>query len=83
MTNVSLNTKITPELKSSLQQYAESNNITISAATESLLLAALASAGKEDALSAEAIDSQHTKEETLPLSAKEITLLRKLLKRKK
>ncbi len=83
MTTVSLNTRITPELKSTLQQYAEANSLTISAATESLLLAALESAEKPDALSAKAIDSQNTKEETQPLSAKEINMLRKLLKRKK
>jgi len=83
MTTVSLNTRITPELKSTLQQYAESNSLTISAATESLLFTALESAEKQDALSAKSIDSQHTKEEAQPLSAKEITMLRKLLKRKK
>lgn len=82
MTTAVLNVKITAELKEHLRHYAESNNETLSAATERLLQLAFESA-EEVGVSEEDVDSQHTEEEVTPLTPKEIKALRKFLKKKK
>lgn len=85
MTTVVLNVKIDGELKEKLRQYAEENNDTLGAATEKLLLLAFQAVESADeaGVTEEDIDSQHTEEETSPLTPKEIKALRKLLKKRK
>lgn len=85
MTTVVLNVKIDGELKEKLRQYAEENNDTLGAATEKLLLLAFQAVESADeaGVTEEDIDSQHTEEETSPLTTKEIKALRKLLKKRK
>ena len=85
MTTVVLNVKIDGELKEKLRQYAEENNENLGTATEKLLQLAfqVAESADEAGVSEEDIDSQHTEEETSPLTPKEIKALRKLLKKKK
>ena len=85
MTTVVLNVKIDGELKEKLRQYAEENSENLGTATEKLLRLAfqVAEPAEEEAVSEEDIDSQHTEEETSPLTPKEIKALRKILKKKK
>lgn len=85
MTTVVLNVKIDAELKEKLRHYAEVNNENLGAATEKLLLLAfqIADSADEAGVSEEDIDSQHTEEETTPLTPKEIKALRKILKKRK
>ena len=85
MTTVVLNVKIDGELKEKLRQYAEENNENLGTATEKLLLLAfqVAESADEAGVSEEDIDSQHTEEETTPLTSKEIKALRKILKKRK
>ncbi|MEX0500441.1 Uncharacterised protein [Raoultella terrigena] len=85
MTTVVLNVKIDAELKEKLRHYAEVNNENLGTATEKLLLLAfqIADSADEVGVSEEDIDSQHTEEETTPLTPKEIKALRKILKKRK
>lgn len=88
MTTVVLNVKIDAELKEKLRHYAEVNNENLGTATEKLLLLAFqiadsADSADEAGVSEEDIDSQHTEEETTPLTPKEIKALRKILKKRK
>lgn len=82
MTVAVLNVKIDETVKERLRHYAEANSLTLSAATEKLLLISLATeegagVGEED------IDSQHTEEDVSAFTPKEIKALRKLLKKRK
>lgn len=85
MATVVLNVKIDAELKEKLRHYAEVNNENLGTATEKLLLLAfqIADSADEVGVSEEDIDSQHTEEETTPLTPKEIKALRKILKKRK
>ena len=85
MTTVVLNVKIDGELKEKLRQYAEENNENLGTTTEKLLLLAfqVVDSADEAGVSEEDIDSQHTEEETSPLTPKEIKALRKILKKRK
>ncbi len=85
MTTVVLNVKIDSELKEKLRQYAEENNENLGTTTEKLLLLAfqVVDSADETGVSEEDIDSQHTEEETSPLTPKEIKALRKILKKRK
>lgn len=82
MTTAVLNVKIDGDLKEQLRHYAEVHNETLSAATQSLLQLALERAAAEG-VSEDEIDSQHTEEESSPLTPKEIKALRKILKKRK
>ncbi|WP_148872791.1 hypothetical protein [Serratia marcescens] len=82
MSTVVLNVKIDETLKEQLRHYAEVHNETLSAATQRLLQLAFEVAS-EAGVSEGEIDSQHTEEESSPLTPKEIKALRKLLKKKK
>ncbi|MGK0702031.1 hypothetical protein ACSFCW_00790 [Yokenella regensburgei] len=82
MATVVLNVKIDESLKERLRHYAEVNDENLGTATEKLLLLAFEAAA-EAGVSEEDVDSQHTEEETLPLTSKEIKALRKILKKKK
>ncbi|MFK3661018.1 MULTISPECIES: hypothetical protein [Enterobacterales] len=82
MSTAVLNVKIDGDLKEQLRHYAEVHNETLSAATQKLLQLAF---DKEVAagVSEDEVDSQHTEEESSPLTPKEIKALRKLLKKRK
>jgi predicted transcriptional regulator len=82
MSTVVLNVKIDEALKEQLRHYAEVHNETLSAATQRLLQLAFEVAS-EAGVSEGEIDSQHTEEESSPLTPKEIKALRKLLKKRK
>ena len=77
-----LNVKIDSELKQQLRQYAEARSQTLSLTTQALLRHALDGAVGE-AVSTGEVDSQHTEEDTAPLTAKELKAIRKLLKKKR
>lgn len=81
MAVVVLNVKVDDAVKEKLRHYAEENSLTLGAAVEKLLL--LAFNAEEAEVCEEDIDSQNTQEEALPLTSKEIKLLRKMLKKKK
>lgn len=85
MTNVTLNVKISSELKEKVRLYAEEKQETLGAVTEELLTKALELALEDhDAVEEDEVDNQHTEEKRVaPLSDKEIKTLRKLLKKKK
>lgn len=82
MTTVVLNVKIEGDLKEQLRHYAEVHNETLSAATQRLLQLALETAS-EAGVSEGEVDSQHTEEESSPLTPKEIKAIRKILKKRK
>ncbi|SNY61947.1 hypothetical protein [Enterobacter sp. CC120223-11] len=82
MTTAVLNVKIDGDLKEQLRHYAEVHNETLSAATQKLLQLAFEVAS-EAGVSEDEVDSQHTEEESSPLTPKEIKALRKLLKKRK
>ncbi|MFG6655228.1 hypothetical protein ACG0Z5_12250 [Scandinavium sp. M-37] len=82
MSTVVLNVKIDETLKEQLRHYAEVHNETLSAATQRLLQLAFEVAS-EAGVSEGEVDSQHTEEESSPLTPKEIKSLRKLLKKRK
>ncbi|MFP2238319.1 hypothetical protein ACLEUK_00880 [Pseudescherichia vulneris] len=82
MSTVVLNVKIDETLKEQLRHYAEVHNETLSAATQRLLQLAFEVAS-EAGVSEGEVDSQHTEEESSPLTPKEIKALRKLLKKRK
>ncbi|MDX6018932.1 hypothetical protein SIL08_01300 [Scandinavium sp. V105_16] len=82
MSTVVLNVKIDETLKEQLRHYAEVHNETLSAATQRLLQLAFEVAS-EVGVSEGEVDSQHTEEESSPLTPKEIKALRKLLKKRK
>jgi len=82
MTTAVLNVKIEGDLKEQLRHYAEVHNETLSAATQKLLQLAFEVA-LEAGVSEDEVDSQHTEEESSPLTPKEIKALRKLLKKRK
>ena len=82
MTVAVLNVKIDETVKESLRHYAEENSLTLSAATQKLML--LAFENQEQAgVCEDDIDSQHTEEDVSPFTSKEIKALRKILKKKK
>lgn len=82
MTVAVLNVKIDGTVKENLRHYAEANSLTLSAATEKLLL--LAFENQDPAgVCEDDIDSQHTQEDASPLTPKEIKALRKILKKRK
>lgn len=89
MTSVTLNVKISSELKEKIRLYAEEKQQTLGAATEELLTKALALSLEADDVVEEhveegEVDNQHTEEKRVaPLSDHEIKALRKLLKKKK
>lgn len=89
MTNVTLNVKISSELKEKIRLYAEERQETLGAVTEALLTRALALSLEEgeavdDSVEESEIDNLHTEEKRVPpLSDHEIKALRKLLKKKK
>lgn len=89
MTNVTLNVKISSELKERIRLYAEEKQETLGAVTEELLTKALALNLEADDVVEEGVeegevDNQHTEEKRVPpLSDNEIKALRKLLKKKK
>ena len=84
MTNVTLNVKISSELKEKIRLCAEEKQETMSAVTEALLIKALALGSEEDVVEEGEVDNQHTEEKRVPpLSDSEIKAVRKLLKKKK
>jgi hypothetical protein len=93
MTNVTLNVKISSELKERIRLYAEEKQETLGAVTEELLTKALALGLEEHEVIDDSIDNsveegevdnQHTEEKRVPpLSDHEIKAVRKLLKKKK
>jgi len=93
MTNVTLNVKISSELKERIRLYAEERQATLGAVTEELLTKALALSLEdgealeehaEESVEEGEVDNQHTEEKRVPpLSDHEIKALRKLLKKKK
>ncbi|WP_299998473.1 hypothetical protein [uncultured Cedecea sp.] len=89
MTNVTLNVKISSELKEKIRLYAEERQETLGAVTEALLTRALALSleegeAVEDSVEESEVDNLHTEEKRVPpLSDHEIKALRKLLKKKK
>lgn len=89
MTNVTLNVKISSELKQQIRLYAEGKQETLGAVTEELLTKALAlnlelDEVVEEIVEEAEVDNQHTEEKRVPpLSDREIKSLRKLLKKKK
>lgn len=93
MTNVTLNVKISSELKEKIRLYAEEKQQTLGAVTEELLIKALTLSleegeatenHSEDSVEEGEVDNQHTEEKRVPpLSDHEIKSLRKLLKKKK
>ena len=93
MTNVTLNVKISSELKERIRLYAEEKHVTLGAVTEELLTKALALSLEEggsieehveESVEEGEVDNQHTEEKRVPpLSDHEIKALRKLLKKKK
>jgi len=89
MTSVTLNVKISSELKERIRLYAEEKQETLGAVTEELLTKALALSLEADDVVEEVVeegevDNQHTEEKRVPsLSDHEIKALRKLLKKKK
>ncbi|AIR02584.1 hypothetical protein RJ492_001519 [Pluralibacter gergoviae] len=82
MSTTVLNVKIESELKDALRQYAEARSQTLSVSVEALLRHALDGAAG-DVVATGDIDSQHTEEDTAPLTAKELKAVRKLLKKKR
>lgn len=82
MSTAVLNVKIDSDLKEQIRHYAEVHNVTLSAATEKLLQLAFERAVAAEVTEDE-VDSQHTEEESSPLTPKEIKALRKLLKKRK
>lgn len=81
MASVTLNVKISSELKERIRQYSETHETTLGAVVEELVTRAL---DADEHVDIEDIDNQHTEEKTVdPLSATEIKALRKLLKKKK
>ncbi|MBB1200433.1 hypothetical protein EGM70_09010 [Enterobacteriaceae bacterium 89] len=82
MTTAVLNVKIDGDLKEQIRHYAEVHNETLSAATQKLLQLAFERA-VEVGVSEDDVDSQHTEEESSPLTPKEIKALRKILKKRK
>lgn len=89
MTSVTLNVKISSELKERIRLYAEEKQETLGAVTEELLTKALALGLEDEVIEEEVVeegevDNQHTEEKRVPpLSDNEIKALRKLLKKKK
>jgi len=85
MTSVTLNVKVSSELKEKIRVYAEERQETLGAATEALLTKALTLILEEDESVEEGeVDNQHTEEKRVPpFSDNEIKALRKLLKKKK
>lgn len=93
MTNVTLNVKISSELKERIRLYAEEKQETLGSVTEELLTKALALISEdgeaveehaEEHVEEGEVDNQHTEEKRVsPLSDHEIKSLRKLLKKKK
>jgi len=84
MTAVTLNVKISSELKEKIRLYAEEHQITLGAVVEELLTRALESDAHADAVNEDEVDNQHTEEKRVaPLSDNEIKAIRKLLKKKK
>ncbi|MBS0848698.1 hypothetical protein [Citrobacter sp. JGM124] len=85
MTSVTLNVKISSELKEKIRLYAEEKQETLGSVTEELLTKALKIILEEDsAIEESEVDNQHTEEKRVPpLSDNEIKALRKLLKKKK
>ena len=85
MTSVTLNVKISSELKEKIRLYAEEKQETLGSVTEELLTKALGLTLEEDGVIEESeVDNQHTEEKRVqPLSDNEIKILRKLLKKKK
>lgn len=88
MTNVTLNVKISSELKERIRLYAEEKQETLGAVTDELLTKALAlnlEVGEvvEESVEKGEVDNQHTEEKRIPpLNDNEIKALRKLLKKK-
>lgn len=82
MTTAVLNVKIDGDLKEQLRHYAEVHNETLGAATQRLLQLALETES-EAGVSEGEVDSQHTEEESSPLTPKEIKAIRKILKKRK
>ncbi len=93
MTNVTLNVKISSELKEQIRLYAEEKQVTLGAVTEELLTKALALSLEEgepieehveESVEEGEVDNQHTEEKRVsPLSDHEIKTLRKFLKKHK
>lgn len=85
MTSVTLNVKISSELKEKIRLYAEEKQETLGSVTEELLTKAFKLVLEEDnAVEESEVDNQHTKEKRVSaLSDSEIKALRKLLKKKK
>ncbi|WP_058911568.1 hypothetical protein [Entomohabitans teleogrylli] len=84
MSTVVLNVKVSVELKEKLRHCADEAQETLSSITEKLLWLGLQHAEDEHDVSGEDIDNQHTEEDHVPpLSAKEIKLLRKIMKKRK
>lgn len=84
MTSVTLNVKISSELKEKIRAYAEEKQETLGAVTEELLTRALALVHEEEVVDEGEVDNQHTEEKRVtPLSDREIKALRKILKKKK